>query len=372
MVVFDEFGPEKVLQVYDPVTGMRGITVIDNTTLGPGKGGIRMTPDVSVEEVASLARAMTFKNALAEIPFGGAKSGIIADSKKLSREEKDRIVASFARAIRRLVPSTYIAGPDMYMGEHEMEVFVKANGNIKSATGKPNDLCEGYACGIPHELGSTGYGVYHSTLVALEHAGIPVSGATVAIEGFGNVGTFAAEYLAKAGAKIISVSDSRGAIVDEKGLDVQKLIGIKSRGGSVVEYSGVMKIPQEAIFEIEVDVLIPAAKPNVINERNVGKVKARIIVEGANIPATFEIEKKLHQAGTIVVPDFIANAGGVISSYVEHIGGKADDVFPIVESKICPNTKLVLERSKRNSITPREAGIEIAKERIFNAKRLHL
>ncbi|HLC65920.1 MAG TPA: glutamate dehydrogenase, partial [Candidatus Nanoarchaeia archaeon] len=285
---------------------------------------------------------------------------------------KDKIVVAFSKAIRRISPTLYIAGPDMYMGEHEMEVFVKANGSIKSATGKPSDLCEGYSCGIPHELGSTGYGVYHSTLVALKHLNMSVANVSVAIEGFGNVGTFAADFLSNAGAKIVAVSDSRGAVYDENGLDVQQLVKIKNKGGSVVEHHGGKKLPQEEIFELNVDVLIPAAKANVINEKNVDKIKAKIIVEGANIPAALEMEKRLHQRGVIIVPDIIANAGGVISSYVEYIGGKSEEVFPMVEKKICPNTKLVLERSKQKNITPREAGIEIAKERLFNAKRFHI
>ncbi|MFC1768755.1 Glu/Leu/Phe/Val dehydrogenase [Nanoarchaeota archaeon] len=369
MVEYNEIGPEKIIQVYDPETGMRGITVIDNTVLGPAKGGIRMIPDVSVEEVSRLARAMTYKNALADLPFGGGKSGIIANSKEISPEQKDKIVAAFSRKIKEECPNNYIAAPDMYMAEHEMEVFVKANGDIKSATGKPQTLCQGYACGIPHELGSTGYGVYHSTLVAMEHKGIGVSGSKIAIEGFGNVGTFAAQYLSKDGAKIIAVSDSKGAIYNENGLDVKKLLQVKLEKGSVVEYDDCEKIPHGKIFELDVDVLIPAAKANVINEGNVSSIKAKIIVQGANIPSTVEIENKLHTMGVLIIPDFIANAGGVISSYVEHIGGKPEEVFPMIERKIRPNTKLALERAEQKSITPRDAGIEIAKERILNAKR---
>ncbi len=368
MVTHDEWGPEKIIQVYDAKTGMKGIVVVDNTTLGPGKGGIRMLPEVSVDEVAALARAMTWKNALADLPFGGAKSGIVADSKTLTQEKKDEIVGAFAKAIRNVCPTMYIAGPDMYMAEHEMEVFVKANGSIKSATGKPKDLCEGYSCGIPHELGSTGFGVYHATLVSLKHFGIPVKGAKIAIEGFGNVGTFAADFLSKDGAKIIATSDSKGAVYNENGLDVRELLRIKSRGGSVTE-SNEKKIPAESIFELDVDVLIPAARAYVINEKNAHNVRAKIIIEGANIPMTIEIEKKLHQKGVLIIPDFIANAGGVISSYVEHIGGKTEEVFPMIERKIVPNTIAVLERSKQKGMMPRDAGMEIAKERLLNAKR---
>ncbi|MEM1586168.1 MAG: Glu/Leu/Phe/Val dehydrogenase dimerization domain-containing protein [Candidatus Bathyarchaeia archaeon] len=170
----DEWGPEKVLQVYDPRTQMRGILVIDNTALGPGKGGIRMTPTVDVEEAFRLARTMTWKCALAELPFGGAKSGIIADPKKISKEEKISLIRAFAMAIKPLSPSQYIAGPDINTGEEEMAVYAMANGNLSSCTGKPANMCvrPGEKCGIPHEYGSTAYGVFHATMVASEHVGL--------------------------------------------------------------------------------------------------------------------------------------------------------------------------------------------------------
>ncbi|MCX6815238.1 MAG: hypothetical protein NT120_00100 [Candidatus Aenigmarchaeota archaeon] len=164
MVNFDEFGPEKIIEVYHPKSGMRGVVVIDNTALGPGKGGIRMTPTVGVDEVASLARAMTWKCAIADLPFGGAKSGIMADSKKMSPQQKKEIIEAFSEALKPVCPSQYVSAPDMYMAEEEMRIFVNTNGNRKSATGKPKDMG-----GIPHELGSTGFGVYHAALVGIEH-----------------------------------------------------------------------------------------------------------------------------------------------------------------------------------------------------------
>ena len=157
----DEWGPEKILQVYDQSTGMKGILVIDNTILGPGKGGIRMLPNVSTEEIFRLARTMTWKCALARIPFGGAKSGIIADPKQMSEEKKMTLIRSFSRALKRLCPSLYVAAPDINTGEKEMGVFAEENGSLKAATGKPAHLCvkPGMKCGIPHEYGSTALGV---------------------------------------------------------------------------------------------------------------------------------------------------------------------------------------------------------------------
>ncbi|MBS7636721.1 Glu/Leu/Phe/Val dehydrogenase [Candidatus Bathyarchaeota archaeon] len=169
----DEWGPEKILQVYDSETKMKGILVIDNTALGPGKGGIRMTSTVDIEEVFRLARTMTWKCALAELPFGGAKSGIIADPEKISKEEKNNLIRAFAIAIKPLSPSLYIAGPDINTGE-EMAIYAIANGNLNSCTGKPAYMCvrPGEKCGIPHEYGSTAYGVFHAIMVASEHVGL--------------------------------------------------------------------------------------------------------------------------------------------------------------------------------------------------------
>ncbi len=358
-IIFDEWGPEKILEIYDPKTGMRGFTAIHSTALGPAKGGIRMEPDVTKEEVFGLARAMSWKCALADLPFGGGKSGIIADPKA---ENKQEIVAAFARAIKEVCPSQYVAAPDMNMGEKEMATFANTNGDMKSITGKPLSMG-----GLPHELGSTGFGVYLSTLVALKHKDIDVKGATIAIEGFGNVGQFTAKFLAEKGAKIIAVSDSKGTVYNENGFDVEKLIEIKNTTRAVGNYPLCKKKTTQELFEIEVDVLVPGARPDVITEKNIDKIKAKIVVEAANIPMTEVMELRLHDKGILVIPDFVANAGGVISSYVEYNGGDNDKAFKMIEEKINTNTELVLKYAEEKNIIPREAALEIAKERMKTA-----
>ena len=356
----DEFGPEKVLEVYDAKTGMHGFVVIDNTVLGPGKGGIRMTPSVDKEEVFKLARTMTWKNALANLPFGGAKSGIIADPKTFDLEKKKAIVEAFSKALKVVAPDMYVSAPDMNMGEREMEWFANANGSMKSCTGKPKSLG-----GLPHELGSTGFGVYHAALVAIEHMGLKPSDVTFAVEGFGNVGTFVAQFLIKDGAKLVAVSDSKGTISNlEKGLDFKELSKVKEETKSVVNYADGEKSSCEEIVEVDCDVLITAAIPDVITRENIDKIKAKLIVEGSNIPMTFELEQVLHGKGVLVVPDFVANSGGVISSYVEYIEGTPEDMFELVEKKVKENTDLVLKAAKEKNVTPREAALEIAKERV--------
>lgn len=370
MVVFDEFGPEKILEVYDPKTKMHGFVVIDNTALGPGKGGIRMRPDVTIDEVAKLARTMTWKCALADLPFGGAKSGIVADDRKLTKTEKKEIVQAFARALKPVCPSLYIAAPDMNMAEEEMRWFAEANGDWRSCTGKPADMCIGKnKCGIPHEYGSTGFGVYIATLVACEHLGLDPKELTYAVEGFGNVGSFVVKFLTEFGAKVVAVSDSKGCIYNKNGLDFDKLIEIKKKTGSVINYGEGETKRCEDLFRLDVNVLIPAAVANSINENNVDDIKAKIIVEGSNIPATPEIEERLHKRGVLVIPDFVANAGGVISSYAEYIGGTPKDMFKLVEEKIRKNTKLVLEHSQKEKVKPRDAAMEIAVERVREAMK---
>ena len=358
----ENIGPEYVLRVYDAAIGMRGFLVIDNTARGLGKGGIRMTNAVSEEEVARLARTMTWKNALAGIPFGGAKAGIVWPGG--SKELKKEFVQSFARAIRPFVPDHYIAGPDVASGEEEMQWIVEALNEKRAATGKPKALG-----GLPHELGSTGIGVAESTRVAAEFSGLNPETTTVAIEGFGNVGTFAMKRLSEMGMKIIAVADSKATIIQRDGLDYETLIRIKRETGSVGNYPCAEKLSHDAIFGVEADILIPASVTDVINDENQNEIKAKIVVEGANIPAQEEVEKKLEKRGILIVPDFIANAGGVISSYAEYMEKSAEEMFTLVREKIISATTRVLEKSRESGKDPRSAGMEIARERILAAMK---
>jgi len=362
-IEYDDFGPEEILEVYDPQTGMRGFTCLFSTALGPAKGGIRMTTHVTREEVFRLAREMAWKCAIADLPFGGGKSGIVADGKHLPEDQKKAIVEAFARSIKHICPSKYVAAPDVYMAEKEMKWFVEANGDSKACTGKPADMG-----GIPHEYGSTGFGVAHAARVALAQTGIDINRATVAIEGFGNVGTFAMKFLTEWGARVVAVTDSQGGIYDAEGLNYLDLLKTKQETGSVVNHSKGQKIDGGQVFGLEVSVLIPAALADVINDGNKADVKAKIIVEGANISMSYQTEAELEGRGIVVVPDFVANAGGVISSYVEYIGGTVEQMWKMVEEKVVANTQLVLQRVKEKNLTARAAALEIAQERI-RAKR---
>jgi glutamate dehydrogenase/leucine dehydrogenase len=365
----DKFGPKYVLTVYDPAIGMTGFLVIGNTALGLGKGGIRMTPGVTLREVARLARTMTWKNALAGIPFGGAKAGIQwnGGDKKL----KNKFIQSFARLVKPFVPERYIAGPDVATGAQEMQWFAEAIGNWRAATGKPSTFCRivngKKRCGLPHELGSTGFGVAQAAQVAARLKGINIQNATVAIEGFGNVGSFTMKHLEGVGARIVAVADSRGTAYREAGLSFKEISRVKADGGSVSGYPSARKLPHDAIFGLPVDILIPASVTDVIHERNKTSIKAKIIVEGANIPMTEKIEKELSRRGILIVPDFVANMGGVVSSYAEYMGYSKEKMFRLVTQKVRKATEAVLSESIRKMKFPRQVALEIAQKLIEHA-----
>jgi len=377
-IIKDEFGPEYVINIYDPKLKMEGFLVIDNTVLGPGKGGIRMSANVTAEEVFRLARTMTFKNAVAGLPFGGAKAGIVWPGG--SPELKKEFIQSFARAIKYLIPRKYIAGPDVNTGEKEMQWFVEATGNWRSATGKPAGLCiqvfrkhKGYheeKCGLPHEFGSTGFGVAKSAEVAASLAGINIKGARVGIHGFGNVGSFAYKFLREMGSKIILLADSTAVVLEKDGFDDKKIQKIINSKKTLKDYPFGKKLSAEEFWAVPTEILIPASVTNVINASNKNKIKTKMIVEAGNIPMSEEIEKELFKKGILIIPDFIANAGGVISSYAEYRGYNPKKMFDTIEKKIIENVKRVLKQSIKDKKNPRDVGMDLAikKLRLKNIK----
>jgi len=368
MIISDKFGPQYVVEVNSLKPKFKGFLIIDNLALGVGKGGIRMAANLTLGELFRLARTMTWKNSLFELPFGGAKAGIVADPNKLSLKEKKEIIQAFAKLLSPFIPKYYIAGPDIGTGEQEMKWFSQALGIWNSATGKPADFCQEKACGLPHELGSTGFGVAKAAQTAASILNINLKGASVAVAGFGNVGGFAAKHLAEMGAKIIAVSEPDGTIFNKDGLDVDKLIKLKKQKKSFKNYLKAKKLSVDKIYELAVDILIPAAVSDVINQGNYNKVKAKIIVEGANIPIPEEIENRLWKKGIIIVPDFVANGGGVISSFTEWSGQSSEIMFKIVEQKIKKATSEVLRESLKKKCNPRQVALVLAKERIIKAQ----
>jgi len=354
----DNFGPEYLIEVYDPKLGMKGFLVIDNTKLGLGKGGIRMTPDVTIEEVFRLARAMTFKNALVSLPFGGAKGGIVWTGGK--KDLKKKFVQSFAKSIKPFLMSHYIAGPDVNTGEEEMKWFAGAVKNKRASTGKPKRMG-----GLPHELGSTGFGVAEAAKVAAKFSEINIKDASVAIDGFGNVGSFVFKHLSEAGARVVAVADRYGAIYNKNGLNEKDVRSVKSCGKSLKECRRGHSISRKKFFSLPVDILIPASVTDVINKSNKKNIKAKIIVEGANIPMRENIEEELSRRGILVVPDIIANAGGVISSYAEYRGYTPKKMFKMVHEKINREVKTILKTALKKKISPRKAAMEMARKKLL-------
>jgi glutamate dehydrogenase (NAD(P)+) len=358
----DEWGPEKVIQVYDPQTGMTGILIIDNTAKGPGKGGIRIAENLTPYEIFRLARTMTWKCAIADLPFGGAKGGINANPEKI---DKIMFIRAFARRISPFVPSLYIGAPDLGTGEKEMAAFVDEIGNVDGATGKPVELG-----GVPHELGTTGYGVAIASDITAKKLGFQISKLRITIQGFGVVGSATARYLTTMGAKIIAISDIYGMVFNEKGIDIEEALDVTQKTGSVKNYQRGEAYEKEKIFEIETDIFIPAAATDAVNINNAPSLKTEMIVEGANIAITEKAEDYLCKKGILVVPDFVANAGGLIGSYTEFIKKTHKETFEIIKEKISMAMNQVLEGFPNNNTSPRKKALSIAKEKVFRAMKL--
>jgi glutamate dehydrogenase/leucine dehydrogenase len=339
---------------------VEAIVVVDNVAAGPAIGGVRMAPDVTVQEVARLARAMTLKNAAARLPHGGGKAGIIADP-LMSQSDKEAAVRWFARSIRGL--DRYIPGPDMGTDETCM---AWVHDEIGRCVGLPSVLG-----GIPlDELGATGFGVVVAA-EAVEAAGlIELDGARVAIQGFGAVGRHAARFLAERGAVVVSVSDRAGSVTNPDGLDVAELLAWQSSGKTVGLFSSGERGMPDAPLWADCDIVVPAARGDVITAATVGLVRARLVLEGANIPITPEAEAMLHERGVLCIPDWIANAGGVICGSVEYRGGTRAEAFSLIEDTIRENTTAIVERSVKESIQPRRAAEELATSRVAKAMRL--
>lgn len=353
----DRFGPEKVVFVSEPTTGLEAVVVVDNVAAGPAIGGTRMAPDITVDEVARLARAMTFKNASAGLPHGGAKAGIKADP-RMPYDEKVRLVRAFGAAIRDLVD--YVPGPDMGLDERLMAHVRAESGR---AVGLPPVLG-----GIPLDvLGATGFGLAVAADVADAMGLVHLPGARVVVQGFGAVGWHAARFLVERGALVVAVADSRGAVANPVGLDVAALHRHKARGEPVATFPGGAALPADDLLAMDCDVWVPAARPDVFTADNAPDVKARLVLQGANIPATAEAEAILDERGVIVVPDFIANAGGVICASVEYAGGTAAQAFAAISERIAENTRSVLEDARREGVTPRAAADALAVCRVEEA-----
>jgi glutamate dehydrogenase (NAD(P)+) len=357
----DELGPAKIIQVHEPSIGLKGVLVVDNVAAGPALGGVRMAPDVTTEECFRLARAMTLKNAAAGLPHGGGKVVLYGDP-KMPKPDKEQLIRALACSLRDV--REYIFAPDMGTDE-ECMAWVKDE--IDRVVGLPAEIG-----GIPlDEIGATGWGLSQATEVALQFCGyfcdFTLAKSRIVIQGFGAVGKHAARFLAQKKAVLVGASDSSGAVFDPEGLEVDELIKLKESGKSVTDYPKGRRCGRDEVIDFEGDIFIPAARPDVVNEENMHRLKAKLVVQGANIPITYDAEKYLHEKGVVCIPDFIANAGGVICAAMEYQGANQAAVFETIAEKIRQNTQLVLEESKLKKILPRDAAVHLAVRRVKKA-----
>ena len=356
----------------------RGYRVQYNITLGPAKGGIRYHPGVTLDEVTALAAWMTWKCAVAQIPFGGGKGGIIVDPHRLSRRELEaltrRYVAEIADAIG---PDKDVPAPDVNTDAQIMAWFMDTYsmhvGHTSTAvvTGKPVEM--GGSLGRRE---ATGRGVMITTREAAKHLGLSMEGAKVAVQGFGNVGSVSADLIAKLGAKIVAVTDWKGGVANDKGLDIPKLIEYVKQHRTVAGFTGGEKFDPAKLFGLDVDVLVPAALENQITMENAPSIKAKIIAEGANGPTTPDAHKHLHERGVFVIPDILANAGGVTTSYFEWVQDRHGyfweeaEVNHRLEQKMCEAFKAVLDMSIRYKTDMRTAAYIVAINRVATVTRM--
>jgi glutamate dehydrogenase (NAD(P)+) len=354
----DASGPERIFSFYDPPSQMRAVLVIDTAAFGISAGGIRMLPDLSLSEMVRLARAMTYKYLMLEVHCGGAKAGVWYDQ---TRQDRTAVWSAFLQALRPFVEKRlYLPGTDMGTTEEDFQPLYTDGTRLRSG-----GLLKQVVDGLPLEDQLTGFGVVESACAAGEFFGTPVSGATVAIEGFGKVGGGAARFFVRSGARVVAVSTIAGTRYDPQGLDIEQLFALRREHGDhfVHHYPHGKLFSCNKLFALPVDILIPGARPDAITAKNVDKVQAKLITPGANIPFTFVIANRLSARGIGVVPDFVANGGGVLAALADIQGLNAEQAFRSVSDRIRANTTLVLTRSHERQCTPCEAAVHICQER---------
>ncbi|MFF2370723.1 Glu/Leu/Phe/Val dehydrogenase [Agromyces sp. NPDC058110] len=355
-----------------------GHRVQHNFSRGPAKGGLRYAPNVNIDEVRALAMWMTWKCALLDVPYGGAKGGIAIDPREHSKAELERVTRRYTSEILPIIgPERDIPAPDIGTDEQTMawmmDTYSVASGYTVPGivTGKPIAL--GGSLG---RASATSRGVTHIALAALRHAGIEPGRATAAVQGFGKVGADAARFLSEAGVRVTGVSDQYGAVFNAAGLDIEALSDHVRAGGSVVGFAGSEPIEGSDLLELDVDLLVPAAVEGVLHESNAGDVRARVIVEGANGPTTPAADAILRERGILVVPDILANAGGVIVSYFEWVQAnqaywwRADEVESRLEERMLNAWQHVLGYAETRGLSLRTAATALAVERVADAHRL--
>jgi glutamate dehydrogenase (NAD(P)+) len=357
---------------------LTGYRVQHNFSRGPTKGGLRYSPDVSLDEVRALAMWMTWKCALLDVPYGGAKGGVTIDPRLYSKGELERVTRRYASELQPVLgPDKDIPAPDIGTDEQTM-AWIMDTYSVNAGYTVPG-VVTGKPVSIGGSLGrstATSRGVAQVALAALQHVSVAPSSATAAVQGFGKVGASAAQFLADAGVQIVAISDQYGAVHARNGLDVERLIEHVAVTGTVLGFAEADPIEPDSLLTLDVDLLVPAAVEGVINAANAASVRATVVVEGANGPTTAEADQILRANGVLVVPDILANAGGVIVSYFEWVQGNqaywwsADEVEERLRVRMLAGWSAVVETSQRLGITLREAATVIAVQRVAEAHQI--
>ncbi len=355
-----------------------GYRVQYNITLGPAKGGIRYHPDVSLDEVTALAAWMTWKCAVAHVPFGGGKGGVVCDPTRMSRRELEALTRRYvAEIIDAIGPEKDVPAPDVNTNDQVMawvmDTYSMHVGHTSTAvvTGKPIEM--GGSLGRRE---ATGRGVMIVTREAAKHLGLNIQGATVAVQGFGNVGSVSADLLSKLGARIVAVTDWKGGVHNPAGLDITQMIEFAKQHKTIEGFPGGDPIENDQLFSLDVDVLVPAALENQITEENASTIKAKIVAEGANGPTTPEAHRQLHERGVFVIPDILANAGGVTTSYFEWVQDRhgyfweEHEVNQRLEAKMMEAFHDVLQTSIKYKTDLRTAAYIVAISRVATVTRM--
>jgi glutamate dehydrogenase (NAD(P)+) len=355
-----------------------GYRVQHNISRGPGKGGVRYAPSVDIDEVRALAMLMTWKCAVVELPYGGAKGGIAIDPREFSNRELERVTRRYTSEIMPMIgPERDILAPDIGTNEQTMAWVMDTYSVNRGftipgvATGKP--LAVGGSLG---RATATSRGVVHATRAALADAGATLAEVSVAIQGFGKVGSHAARFFAEAGATVRAVTDQYGGVQADSGLDMPALLAHVAATGSVVDFPGGDPITNEALLALDVDVLVPAAVEGVLDAGTAAQVKARWVIEGANGPTTTEGDRVLAERGIVVVPDILANAGGVVVSYFEWVQANQaywwteQEIEERLEHRMMSSYATVAEVARADGLSLRDAALVISVRRVAEAHQI--
>lgn len=361
--LLDNWGPEQIFQVYDPEINMQGILVVDNTTLGPGCGGIKLSPHITPNNIFQHARTMTWACALAGVKLGGAAGGIRGNPLAI---DKSKFIKSFAQKISPYVPNQYVAAPFPPIGKEEMAVFAEEVGDRKGAVGKPEHMG-----GIPQETGIIGLGMgvaIEECIKIVQSFPKNPSDIRIVIQGFEHIGRSLAQYLVNKGLKIIAISDDWCTVYDPKGINLDTILKYScalTENTSLKRCKEITKLSKNDIQHIDCDILVCTTGNCLVTHENIQDINIKCIVEGINRPVTPVAEQIFHEKGVLVLPDTLTLVSSAVCSYAEYNMDSSEMAFSLMEKKIREVSQKVIDQSLNSNIPPRRVAKEIARERIL-------